>query len=109
MIADANESLDDIEKASAILPATPKVAQVIKIAFDLLRLKRTLVGAGILMTSVHFAPREGTSVTSPTLKLHAERWDQIAKDVAIEVQPYSDGWESYTFHLGQAIDNALSK
>jgi hypothetical protein len=110
MIAEVNESLDDLEKASAILPATPKVAEVIAIAFDLSRLKNTLAGAGILMTSLRLVPpRAATSVASPALRVNAERWDQIAKDVAKEVQPYSDGWDSYTFHLGQAIDDAFTK
>lgn len=108
LLGDADESLADIEKASGEVAKDPKVADVIAIAFDLSRLQGTVVSIGTLATSADLAPGGRVPVAGPTLRANAEKWQQIAKDVATEIQPYRDGWQSYTFHLGQTIDAAFS-
>ncbi len=74
------------------------------------RIRETVVNISGLTVMAHNSEGITTAATaSSTLRLNAERWQQITKDVAREVQPYRDGWQSYTFHLGQTIDNSLSK
>ena len=111
LIHDANESLDDIEKATTtVVGKSPRVAEVIAIAFDLSRLHEAVVNISGLIVIAHNSPEAVTTATASTsLKINADRWQQIATIVAGEVQTYRDGWESYTFHLGQTIDDALPR
>jgi hypothetical protein len=110
LLTDANDSLADIEKSTTSVVATPKVAEIIAIAFDLESLQRTVASIGIIAISARLAPDRVVQLeASPTLKLNAERWHQITQDLSTEIQPYRDGWESYTFHLGQAVDESLSR
>ncbi len=108
LLGDANDSLADIEKATASVAAAPKVADVIAIAFDLSHLHETVANISGLAVMVHDSPA-AIATSSSALRLNADRWQQITKDVAREVQPYRDAWQSYTYHLGQTIDNTSWK
>jgi len=63
-----------------------------------------------LIVVAHSSPDPLKALTaSSELSINSDRWQQIVDDLAKEAVLFRDGFQSYTFHLSQAVDASLSK
>jgi hypothetical protein len=110
LMTDVNASLSDLDESTTVVVRCPKFAEIVAMTFDLSRLHENLLSiSGLTVLAHNSSSAIATATASSALRIQSERWQQIVKDVATEVQPYRDGLESYTFHLLETVDVQLSK